>query len=210
MTCAIQRNGTVIVKEIVTIIIILCRFPFSASHLEASVVTAVDINDLANKIYQHNFPDVNLMQRNIQSLTRAEFTALDADMFLMSPPCQPFTRFVGISCFRIQSQKEVDRDFLFKKTTTTDTQNPSDACILNPIMWLGIGGALSPITLSVASIMWSPVMCSNGNVFVLNPPLMARGHPPLTCFLFCFRIPCFECTFSQQLRLWLPCLISMN
>ncbi|XP_071804842.1 tRNA (cytosine(38)-C(5))-methyltransferase-like [Asterias amurensis] len=67
----------------------------TASHLEASVVTAVDINDLANKIYQHNFPDVNLMQRNIQSLTRAEFTALDADMFLMSPPCQPFTR-VGL------------------------------------------------------------------------------------------------------------------
>ncbi|XP_022105921.1 tRNA (cytosine-5-)-methyltransferase-like isoform X2 [Acanthaster planci] len=35
------------------------------------------------------------MQRNIQSITVEEFNELDADIFLVSPPCQPFTR-VGL------------------------------------------------------------------------------------------------------------------
>ncbi|XP_038052659.1 tRNA (cytosine(38)-C(5))-methyltransferase-like [Patiria miniata] len=75
------------------------HYAVKESHLDhasvISVVAAIDINDLANKVYKHNFPNVNLMQRNIQSITLEEFNEWDADIFLMSPPCQPFTR-VGL------------------------------------------------------------------------------------------------------------------
>ncbi|XP_022106474.1 tRNA (cytosine-5-)-methyltransferase-like, partial [Acanthaster planci] len=68
---------------------------FIKSYLDATVIAAVDINDVANKVYKYNFPHANLMQRNIQSITVEEFDEMEADMFLMSPPCQPFTR-VGL------------------------------------------------------------------------------------------------------------------
>ncbi|XP_072045695.1 tRNA (cytosine(38)-C(5))-methyltransferase-like [Amphiura filiformis] len=68
------------------------HYALQASGIAAVTVGAVDINDLANKVYRHNFPQTNLMQRSIEGITQAEFTKLDADMLLMSPPCQPFTR----------------------------------------------------------------------------------------------------------------------
>lgn len=52
----------------------------------------MDINTIANKVYQHNFPNTKLLQRNIQSLSVEEIDDYDIDMILMSPPCQPFTR----------------------------------------------------------------------------------------------------------------------
>nr|XP_054757210.1 tRNA (cytosine(38)-C(5))-methyltransferase-like [Lytechinus pictus] len=60
-----------------------------------SVVAAVEINTVANAVYQHNFPEVNLMQRNLEGFSGDDFSSFDADMFVMSPPCQPFTR-VGL------------------------------------------------------------------------------------------------------------------
>ena len=38
----------------------------SASGISGQTVGAVDINDLANKVYRHNFPETNLMQRSIE------------------------------------------------------------------------------------------------------------------------------------------------
>lgn len=53
---------------------------------------AVDINNVANDVYKHNFPNTRLLNKNIQSLTSKEINELDVDTVLMSPPCQPFTR----------------------------------------------------------------------------------------------------------------------
>ena len=52
----------------------------------------MDINTLANKVYQHNFPNTKLLQRNIQSLSAKEINDYCIDTIFMSPPCQPFTR----------------------------------------------------------------------------------------------------------------------
>ncbi|RKP15146.1 S-adenosyl-L-methionine-dependent methyltransferase [Piptocephalis cylindrospora] len=41
---------------------------------------AFDINTTANEVYRHNFPQSRLHQKQA------------ADMYLMSPPCQPYTR----------------------------------------------------------------------------------------------------------------------
>lgn len=43
-------------------------------------------------MYKHNFPEVTLLNRNIQSLTPTFINNLGVSTILMSPPCQPFTR----------------------------------------------------------------------------------------------------------------------
>lgn len=62
------------------------------SRLSYEVVLAVDINDLANKVYKHNFPVHNASNKNIKGLTVDFINRLNANAILMSPPCQPFTR----------------------------------------------------------------------------------------------------------------------
>ena len=56
------------------------------------VVAAMDISDVANKVYRHNFPGTNHSAGNICGLTAAKINKLEIDAILMSPPCQPFTR----------------------------------------------------------------------------------------------------------------------
>ncbi|XP_062540537.1 tRNA (cytosine(38)-C(5))-methyltransferase-like [Armigeres subalbatus] len=56
------------------------------------VMAAIDINPVANTIYNHNFGADQAMSRNILSLTPERIRKLDVNVILMSPPCQPFTR----------------------------------------------------------------------------------------------------------------------
>ncbi|KAK7500490.1 hypothetical protein BaRGS_00008397 [Batillaria attramentaria] len=56
------------------------------------VVQAMDVNTTANKIYQHNFPDVAISASSITKLTASQLKKWRPDAILMSPPCQPFTR----------------------------------------------------------------------------------------------------------------------
>ncbi|XP_049874292.1 tRNA (cytosine(38)-C(5))-methyltransferase [Pectinophora gossypiella] len=65
---------------------------WNESGLQGEITVAVDINTVANEVYKHNFPDTNLLNRNIQSLTPEELKKSNVDTILMSPPCQPFTR----------------------------------------------------------------------------------------------------------------------
>ncbi|XP_053606175.1 tRNA (cytosine(38)-C(5))-methyltransferase [Plodia interpunctella] len=62
------------------------------SKLPGEIITAVDINTVANEVYTYNFPKTNLITRNIQALTLSELKGYNVNTILMSPPCQPFTR----------------------------------------------------------------------------------------------------------------------
>lgn len=55
-------------------------------------MTAVEINEWANKVYSFNFPETKVNNRNVQFLTSDFITKQKIDTILMSPPCQPFTR----------------------------------------------------------------------------------------------------------------------
>nr|BAW19576.1 DNA (cytosine-5-)-methyltransferase 2 [Gnatocerus cornutus] len=68
------------------------HFALKCSGVEGEIKASIDINPIANSVYKHNFPDVLLLNRNIQSLTPKFINSLDVDTILMSPPCQPFTR----------------------------------------------------------------------------------------------------------------------
>uniref|UniRef100_K1PTQ7 tRNA (cytosine(38)-C(5))-methyltransferase n=1 Tax=Magallana gigas TaxID=29159 RepID=K1PTQ7_MAGGI len=56
------------------------------------IIAAIDVNTTANKIYKHNFPESNLMDCGIESLSATQLDEMKIDMIVMSPPCQPFTR----------------------------------------------------------------------------------------------------------------------
>ncbi|XP_046823658.1 tRNA (cytosine(38)-C(5))-methyltransferase [Vespa crabro] len=71
------------------------HYAFRESGVVGNVIGAVDINPIANNVYKHNFPEVLLMNRNIESISEEEIINLNINMILMSPPCQPFTR-VGL------------------------------------------------------------------------------------------------------------------
>ncbi|CAG8770281.1 6246_t:CDS:2, partial [Racocetra persica] len=60
------------------------------------VVGAFDINTTANIIYRYNFEKNHsssiIHQRNIESLPLDYYDSYKANIWLMSPPCQPYTR----------------------------------------------------------------------------------------------------------------------
>jgi tRNA (cytosine38-C5)-methyltransferase len=53
--------------------------------------TAVDLNELCNKVYEDSFGE-KPEYRDITGLTVQWFEALHADVWTMSPPCQPYSR----------------------------------------------------------------------------------------------------------------------
>ena len=63
------------------------------SGIKIDICFAFDINTVANEVYKHNFPDTKLLNRNLISLTTEDIDKMQADVFTMSPPCQPFTRY---------------------------------------------------------------------------------------------------------------------
>ena len=58
---------------------------------EANVVAAFDINTQAQRVYEANFGS-KFHCKTIESLTVGDFEALEADVWWLSPPCQPYTK----------------------------------------------------------------------------------------------------------------------
>ncbi|XP_062205121.1 tRNA (cytosine(38)-C(5))-methyltransferase 2 isoform X1 [Phragmites australis] len=67
------------------------RYSLMASGVRAEVVEAFDINDVANDVYELNFGH-RPCQGNIQTLTAIDLDKYKAHAWLLSPPCQPYTR----------------------------------------------------------------------------------------------------------------------
>ncbi|PIO68282.1 C-5 cytosine-specific DNA methylase [Teladorsagia circumcincta] len=68
------------------------HYALREAHPNSHVVAAYDINTTANKIYAYNFPETALCQNNIQAISIRHLEKLDAQLWTMSPPCQPFTK----------------------------------------------------------------------------------------------------------------------
>lgn len=56
----------------------------------ADIVGAVDISSHVLEVHRHNFPHPTA-QKNLATLKASELTAYAADLWWMSPPCQPYT-----------------------------------------------------------------------------------------------------------------------
>lgn len=55
-------------------------------------VGAFDINEKAVAVHRHNFPGHRAEVRLVDGLAAERLAALEADLFWLSPPCQPYTR----------------------------------------------------------------------------------------------------------------------
>ncbi|CAO3637547.1 unnamed protein product [Mucor hiemalis] len=62
---------------------------------DVEVLRAFDINTVANSIYKHNFDEKTVGQNLIETLPTKYYDELAANVWTMSPPCQPYTR-VGL------------------------------------------------------------------------------------------------------------------
>ncbi|KAF8393259.1 hypothetical protein HHK36_021500 [Tetracentron sinense] len=67
------------------------RYSIMRARVSATMVEAFDINDKANDVYEFNFGH-RPYQGNIENLTAAELDKFGAHAWLLSPPCQPYTR----------------------------------------------------------------------------------------------------------------------
>ncbi|KAG4136086.1 hypothetical protein ERO13_D08G257400v2 [Gossypium hirsutum] len=67
------------------------RYSLMKAGVNYHVIEAFEINDKANDVYQHNFGH-RPYQGNIQSLTEVDLDSYQANVWLLSPPCQPYTR----------------------------------------------------------------------------------------------------------------------
>lgn len=61
------------------------------AEIPMTIVAAIDINEIANHIYQHNFHQAPIT-KNIENLSVKWIEQLEANAWLMSPPCQPYTQ----------------------------------------------------------------------------------------------------------------------
>ena len=67
------------------------RYALLAARPDAVFTAAFDINPNACGVYEHNFGD-RVTRKNLASVPHSALDALGATLWLMSPPCQPFTR----------------------------------------------------------------------------------------------------------------------
>ena len=65
-------------------------FAVAAERLGWHVALAIDINQIAAEVYRCNFRHP-VAVRTIESIPASELADLKADLWWMSPPCQPFT-----------------------------------------------------------------------------------------------------------------------
>lgn len=63
----------------------------TAVHGTHEVVCSVDINQLAMQVFEANFSSPTWVQE-ISSITNRQFSDFAADLWWLSPPCQPYTR----------------------------------------------------------------------------------------------------------------------
>ena len=117
---------------------------------QVEVVAAVDINTTSNAVYQHNHPGTRVLNRNIAGLTAKEVGKMAPRVVLMSPPCQPHTRWD----MNITSTVTITTVIVTTITTTTpcrqgkrlDTEDPRSS----PLSHLA---ALLPSVPSITAIL---------------------------------------------------------
>jgi site-specific DNA-cytosine methylase len=76
----------------------------------ADIAAAVDINQIALSVYRHNFPTAPIHVRTIESMSAEWYRDQAADLWWLSPPCQPYTsrgRQLDLSDQRAQALRAV-------------------------------------------------------------------------------------------------------
>jgi len=89
------------------------------TDFKPEVVASFDINNQANKVYFHNF-NKRPVQKLIESIPISKYSTYRADMWLASPPCQPYTR----QGLQKGSNDERSKSFLFLLNSIPKLEKP--------------------------------------------------------------------------------------
>jgi hypothetical protein len=79
---------------VLTVLELFCGIGGCAAALggQARVTAAVDVSPRALRVYRENFPDHPAAARLLETIGAADLARWRADLWWLSPPCQPFTR----------------------------------------------------------------------------------------------------------------------
>ena len=75
-----------------------CALQGSVIDDDHEVLSAFDLNTIANEVYRHNHTTLLPNPRSIDQLTAEQLDGWQANVWCMSPPCQPFTRQNTTTC----------------------------------------------------------------------------------------------------------------
>lgn len=168
------------------------HFALKKSHPGAKVVAAVDINPNAVKVYSHNFPEVNVMEKGIEGFSVKMLDKLDFNMVLMSPPCQPFTR-IGL-------QKDIadprTKSFLHFLSLLPKLSKPPKYILLENVK----GFEISEAHKELSDIL---KVCSyNRQEFLLSPKHLGIPNSRLRYFMLAKRDKFHSDIINKENKIW--------
>ena len=67
------------------------HYALERAGIESKVVMTIDLNPVCNEVYEYNF-GIKPLQKQVESLSAEFINKFKANCWLMSPPCQPYTR----------------------------------------------------------------------------------------------------------------------
>ena len=95
----------------------------------AEVLAAFDVNPLANKVYERNH-GIRPNASDIGSLKPAYLDAYEADVWLLSPPCQPYTR----QGLQLGSQDPRAESFILLLEKIEKLENPPNYLLIENVV----------------------------------------------------------------------------
>jgi len=96
------------------------HFAAEQAGWDYKILRAFDINTTANEVYAFNHGKALVAQRNIEALPLEFYDAQKADVWTMSPPCQPHTR-TGL---KLDSKDPRSKSFLYLMHMLPKMKNP--------------------------------------------------------------------------------------
>ena len=127
--------------------------------VNAEVVASIDINTNTNAVYAHNFPSTPHLNRNICGMTAKEMDSFNPDVFVLSPPCQPFTR----QGLRRDNQDRRTDSFFHLMSLLSEMQTPPKYLLMENVQGFEIShtrehfvGILRSLRYSVQEFLLSP------------------------------------------------------
>mmetsp|Transcript_1911 Transcript_1911/g.5761 ORF Transcript_1911/g.5761 Transcript_1911/m.5761 type:complete len:323 (+) Transcript_1911:55-1023(+) len=120
-------------------------------NIHCDVLAAFDISSLCAETYDLNFGPGRTVQKDVKSLSDSFFARSPADLWIMSPPCQPYT----------VRGKELD------------TRDPRAAGLLRLMAYLESAAASLPRGILLENV---PGFVSSGSLAQVRQVLLSRGY----------------------------------
>eukprot|EP00879_Flechtneria_rotunda_P028681 GHRR01030889.1.p1 GENE.GHRR01030889.1~~GHRR01030889.1.p1 ORF type:complete len:318 (+),score=119.91 GHRR01030889.1:136-1089(+) len=111
------------------------RFALAQADPTAKILDAFDINHVANMVYQHTFGDAP-RQVNLEHITAADLDSYAANLWLLAPPCQPYTR----QGLQLGAQDARSRSFLHLLHIIASMQHPPEWLLLENVVGFELSG----------------------------------------------------------------------